>query len=373
MKIGLVLDDSLDRPDGVQQYVLRLGEWLSGQGHDVTYLCGETSRSDIKVRSLSKNINVRFNHNRMAIPLPARKRLVRNVVSQGKFDVLHIQLPCSPWLAGRVVKAAGENTAVIGTFHIAPYSAAVAHATRLLGLALKPVLKRFDDVISVSLAAQEFAKTSFGLDSSVVPNMVNLEKMKSGTPIYQNKVPTIVYLGRLVPRKGCHYLLQAVKLLAHDYKADFRVIICGDGPLKSQLVQYVAKNDLEKYVTFTGFISEDSKADYLASAEIAVFPSTGGESFGIVLIEAMAAGAGVVIGGNNVGYRTVLGDIPETLFDPKDINGLALKLNELLRDKNKLHKLGAQQSKHVKKFAAAVVGPKILKKYHLAIANRNKK
>ncbi|HTH72515.1 MAG TPA: glycosyltransferase family 4 protein, partial [Candidatus Pristimantibacillus sp.] len=105
LKIGLVLDDSLDKVDGVQQYVLIVGRWLTAQGHDVHYLVGETKRTDLPgMHSLARNVKVRFNKNRMAIPLPANLRAIRALLKREQFDVLHVQVPYSPALAGRIIK-----------------------------------------------------------------------------------------------------------------------------------------------------------------------------------------------------------------------------------------------------------------------------
>src|SRR6185369_17609889 len=92
MKIGLVLDDTLDTPDGVQQYVVRVGSWLAAHGHDVHYLVGHTTRHDVQnVHSLSRNLRVKFNGNRMSMPLPASPRRLRAFFATQKFDVLHVQ------------------------------------------------------------------------------------------------------------------------------------------------------------------------------------------------------------------------------------------------------------------------------------------
>ena len=134
LTIGFVFDDSLDKPDGVQQYVLILSRWLQAQGHEVHYLLGETRRLDIaNLHSLSRNVTVRFNQNRMAMPLPARLKPIRDLLHQVHFDVLHVQVPYSPALAGRIIKAVEPDTAVVGTFHIAPHSRLVTLGNHLLG------------------------------------------------------------------------------------------------------------------------------------------------------------------------------------------------------------------------------------------------
>src|SRR4051812_41321546 len=103
LKIGFVLDDSLDKPDGVQQYVLSMGEWLRSQGHDIHYLVSTTTRSDLSnVHNLGRFVTVRFNGNAMGTPLPASGRKIKRLLRDEQFDVLHVQLPYSPFLAHKV-------------------------------------------------------------------------------------------------------------------------------------------------------------------------------------------------------------------------------------------------------------------------------
>src|ERR1700760_451276 len=107
MKIGLVLDDTLDTPDGVQQYVIQVGTWLTAQGHEVHYLVGATERTDIPhIHSLSRNLKVKFNGNRMSMPLPTSKRTLKRFLHEQQFDVLHVQVPYSPFMAGRLLLSA---------------------------------------------------------------------------------------------------------------------------------------------------------------------------------------------------------------------------------------------------------------------------
>src|SRR5581483_12518242 len=118
---------------------------------------------------------------------------------------------------------------------------------------------------------------------------------------YDDNKLTVLYFGRLVARKGCLQLLEAVNELVSQQLSlpDFRVVICGSGPEKSKLEAYVSKHGLSPYVEFRGFIKEEDKPSYYGSADIAVFPSYGGESFGIVLLEAMASGRAAVLAANN--------------------------------------------------------------------------
>lgn len=361
LRIGFVLDDTLDTPDGVQQYVLTVGSWLSAQGHEVHYLVGESSRQDVtNVHSMARNVKVRFNQNRLSIPLPTRKSEIIRKLAELKLDVLHVQMPYSPLFAGRVVSAAPATTKVIGTFHIVPASWLHSAGARSLELVNRRTLKRFHSIISVSPAAAQFAKTVFGIDSVIIPNAVAIKAMKHD-PIH-TETPHIVFLGRLVERKGCQYLLSALLQLQKQYKGAYTVTIAGKGPLLSKLKQYVEKHAI-KSVFFTGFIEESEKPALLASADIAVFPSTGGESFGIVLIEAMAAGSRVVLGGNNVGYQSVLGDHPDLLVDVQNPKTFANRLQYFLEHETARNAAAVWAKAAIVQYDVAVVGKKIVEQY----------
>ncbi|HEX8182252.1 MAG TPA: glycosyltransferase family 4 protein [Candidatus Saccharimonadales bacterium] len=373
MKIGFVLDDTLDSTDGVQQYVLTLGVWLSGQGHEVHYLVGHTTRTDMtSVHSLSRNMNVRFNGNRMSMPLPASRRRIKALLAREQFDILHVQMPYSPWLAHRIIMAAPASTAIMGTFHIAPHTSLVNRATKALALWTRQSLRRFDGIVSVSTAAADFARTTYGIETTVLPNVVTISEFSNAQPFprYASK-PTIVYLGRLMPRKGCQVLLEAVsRLRATDPDLDFQVVICGRGPLESTLKSFVARHNLADRVEFTGYISESDKPKYLKSADLAVFPSSGGESFGIVLIEAMAVKGPVVLAAQNAGYGAVLAPYPDVLFKVDDAAELANKICTYLTDPRKHARALKWQASYGPQFDVAVVGEKLLKQYKRAQQKR---
>lgn len=366
-KIGFVLDDSLDKTDGVQQYVLTLGQWMRHQGHEIHYLVGHTERTDIPhIHSLSRNIQTHFNQNRMSTPLPANKKLIKKLLEREQFDALHVQMPYSPFMAGRVIAAAPKQTKIIGTFHIIPFSWIEKVATRLLGLALWRTLRRFDAIYSVSEPARIFARRSFGVKSSVLPNVVNVAAFHVGKSIkkFDDSKITIVFLGRLVERKGCMLLLKALEQLHQKHHlANVRVLICGKGQLQAELENFVKEHHLSTVVHFVGFVSEEDKPHYLATADIAVFPSTGGESFGIVLIEAMAAGSRVVLGGNNIGYTSVLRERPELLIDPLDTDEFAKTLKHFISSKRARLAAHKWQNLHVQQYDVSVVGRKLLDHY----------
>lgn len=399
MKIGFIIDDTLDKPDGVQQYVLTLGAQYVSQGHEVHYLCGQSQRSDLpNVHSLSRNIAVRFNGNRLTIPLPANKKAITALLTAEQFDVLHVQMPYSPMLAGRIIKLAdaassataesgvGRRPVIVGTFHILPISRLVRTATKVLGWWLRPSLRRLDAVYAVSPAAQQFAKQAFGLPVvEVSPNVADVSKFQAAQPFerYDDGVPTLMFLGRLVPRKGCHTFVEAIALLRQRLgeALPFRAVVCGKGPLDAALRQQAEQAGLSDIVEFAGFVSEADKPRYMASADIMAFPSSGGESFGIVLIEAMAAGRPVVLAGNNPGYASVMHERPDLLFPATDAGALADLFETYLRDiaaqpgaaskpghesndeTRQAAETVAWQKQYVPQFDAAKVGTDLLQSY----------
>jgi phosphatidylinositol alpha-mannosyltransferase len=367
LTIGLVFDDSLDRPDGVQQYVLGVGNWLASQGHEVHYLVGETRRSDIpNVHSLARNINVRFNGNRLSIPRPASRRAIRRVLQEHRFDVLHVMMPYSPMFAAKVIRLAPPETVVSGIFHILPQTNLVRWATHLLGWWLWLSLRRFDVVFATSTASKIFAQAAFHRqDVAVSPNVVDLAQFQAAQALerYRDDTATVVFLGRLVPRKGCQDLLTAAALLRQEYQHSFRLVICGKGPLEADLKAQAAKLGVADITEFTGFISEEDKPRYLASADIAVFPSTGGESFGIVLIEAMAANHPVVLAAGNAGYAAVMQPRPQQLFAPHDTTALAAQLRYFLEGQAPAAAARAWQQQYVKQFDTATVGAQLLAEF----------
>lgn len=362
LKVAFVLDDGLDKPDGVQQHILTLGSWLESKGHDVTYLVGETDRPDIpNAASMTRNLKVRFNGNSLSTPLPASNKKIKRMLVDKKFDVIHVQVPYSPFMGAKVVKLAPKDIRIIGTFHILPVGRIQYMGTKLLGLWLHHNLKKFDQFFSVSIPAQNFAKQSFGIDSEVLANPVDISKFKSKVSRNSKEV-NITFLGRLVPRKGCKQLLVAAsKLIEKDSSINLKLNICGDGHQRAELEKYANTSNLKNMVTFHGFVDEKDKPRFLSSADFAVFPASGGESFGIVLIEAMAAKAGVVLGGNNPGYASVLP--ADCLFSPKDVNQLSDKIYDLIKNKDKFSSIHEHQQTLVKKYDVDRVGQKLLRAY----------
>jgi phosphatidyl-myo-inositol alpha-mannosyltransferase len=360
MKIGYVIDDGLDSLDGVQQYVLTVGRWMESQGHEVHYLVGETKRQDIdNVHVMSKNLKVKFNANRLSTPLPTSITAVDGLLEKEKFDVLHVQIPYSPFMAARVMSRADKSTKIIGTFHILPYSWFQKICVYGLGLVLRRSARKFDRMLAVSNPAARLCRSSFGVKADVLPNAVDLQKFKPQSLKNNSGTIRIIFLGRLVERKGAHQLIKAIKYLRDNNLTEeqWYIEIGGTGKDKAALEYLIKIYGLKVKVKLCGFIDEDSKVKFLSSADIAIFPSLAGESFGIVLIEAMAAGAGVVLGGNNPGYSSVLSK--ECLFDPVDHEEIAIKLAEFINNDKLRAQIHEKQQTEIEKYDIDLVGKRL--------------
>ena len=315
MTVGFVLDDTLDVSDGVQQAVLTTGAEMTRRGYDVHYIVAETStHSELNVHSISKFAKFKFNGNSVRTPLPAPKEVIKSLFKDIAFDMLCVQMPYSPLLSGRVISLAPKNVKIFGTFHILPYSKKTYFATQMLGKSLKRTLKLFDRVYAVSEPALHFMKSTFGIDGHVLPNPISYDTYHSEASFKKTSPKNkVVFVGRFDERKGVMQLIKAVNLLDKKVLETTEFIMCGKGPLHEKAVVLATAYNLP--ISFPGYVSLEEKIEYLSSATIAIFPSISGESFGIVLAEAMAAGAEITLGGNNPGYASVLKSWDDVLFD----------------------------------------------------------
>lgn len=365
MTIGYVLDDTLDKADGVQQAVISIGEHMRSQGHDVHYIVPETSRTDMQnIHSIAKVINLKFNGNSTRTPLPARRKTIKQLFDDIDFDVLHVQMPYSPFLASRVIKLAKPGVTIVGTFHILPYNFMAKIGTRLLGAWLFKNKYMIDKYYAVSEPALEFMKKSFKVDGKVLPNPVNYNFYhKYSTTKRDPNKKKLVFVGRFDERKGVKQLVSAYERLDPEIREKTELTMCGKGPLRNKLM--ISSNAKNLDIAFPGFVTDEEKAKLLAEADVAVFPSIGGESFGIVLTEAMAAGAGITLGGSNPGYSSVMQNWPETLFRPLKTNEFTEKLAQFLTDDKKRLEIGKKQHIEVKRYNIEEVAKTLLEEAYI--------
>lgn len=121
MTIGYVIDDTLDKSDGVQAAVIDIAEHIRSLGHDVHYIVPSSSRNDLEnIHSIAEIVKLKFNGNSIGTPLPASKKKIKQLLGDVEFDVLHVQMPYSPHFAAKVILMASPETTIVGTFHIPP-------------------------------------------------------------------------------------------------------------------------------------------------------------------------------------------------------------------------------------------------------------
>ncbi|HEX9679669.1 MAG TPA: glycosyltransferase family 4 protein [Candidatus Saccharimonadales bacterium] len=365
LKIAIVFDDSLDRPDGVQQQIKLFGTWLASQGHRLNYLVGQTKIKTIAgqpVHSLSRNFRVSANQNTLSLPRRVAAERVTAILEREHFDVMYVMLPFGPLLGLTAVKAAQRaGIPLVGTWHTHPASPWQAAGSSLYGWFIRRWLQHFKATTSVSEPTRRYVRQRFGVDSLVLPNFIDIVKFRAGRPRAElrNSAATIMFFNRLNRRKGPQYLIAAAARLAARTDVKFNLVICGQGPLENQLRSQVATLELADRTRFTGFVPEADKADYLASADVVVQPATGGEAFGLVLLESMAAGA-VTLGGNNPGFSSVLGGRPQLLFNPSDDVALADKLEQILINPAEKDAIIRWQTHQLAQYDIEVVGPRLL-------------
>ena len=147
-------------------------------GHDVVLVVGDTSAKSFAgcpVQSLARNVKVRFNGNVLSMPVLANRDAIRSLVRDGAFDVVHVQVPYSPIMAGRLIRELPDDVALVGTFHVASERLAPRLGAQLLSAWTTVTRRRFDEMICVSRHAATFARSTFGIRSpAIVPNMVDV-------------------------------------------------------------------------------------------------------------------------------------------------------------------------------------------------------
>jgi phosphatidylinositol alpha-mannosyltransferase len=250
---------------------------------------------------------------------------------------------------------------VVATFHVLPYSAATSLAMSAMARVTGKFNRSLDGVISNSKATQQFLGDVYKIDSELIPCPVDVARFQSGKRLeqYDDDRVNIVFIGRLVERKGVQHLVDAVGNLDDSTRRSVRLLIAGTGELEPELRAKVARLGLNESVDFLGYVPEDDKPDLLATADLAVFPATAGESFGIVLAEAMASRAGLVIGGNNAGYSSVLSDTPEAIIDPKNIGAFSNNLRRFITNEEERQRLYEVQQHAVEQFDINKVGARV--------------
>lgn len=363
MKIGIVCPYNIAKGGGVQEIVLATKAELVRRGHTVKIITPaprDTHPADVEdIIFIGNLVDYRSPmHTTVQVSATADIEKIDTMLAEEKFDILHFHEPWVPVLSRQILTR--SNTVNIATFHAkVPETLMSRTVIRVVTPYLKSVMKYLHVLTAVSDSGSEYAASLTDQPITIIPNAIDLKKYKNSTAAdYKNyKTKTLLYIGRLERRKGVKYLLQAYQILAQD-NPDVRLIIAGDGPDRDKL-ELLAEDLHLPNVSFLGYISEDLKLELLSEADLFCAPSVYGESFGIVLLEAMATGT-VCVAGNNSGYIDVLQELGSiSVVNPRDTDEFSRRLNLLLHEKNLRDSWQAWAKNYIKQFSY----PKIVDKY----------
>lgn len=365
MRIGIVCPYSFDVPGGVQYHVRDLAETLIGLGHQVSVLAPADDDAPLPryLVPAGRAVPVRFNGSvaRLAFgPISAAR--VRRWLTAGDFDVLHVHEPITPSLSMLAVLLA--RGPVVATFHTAmERSRAMSAAQGVLQLVLEKITAR----IAVSPLARKVQVEHLGGNAWEIPNGVEVAAFAGAEPLpgWPGEGGALGFLGRFTePRKGFPVLLRAFEALAAE-RPGLRLLVAGPGD-PDDLDEKIPAG-LARRITFLGTVSEADKARMLRSVDVYVAPNTGGESFGMILTEAMAAGTPVAAS-DLVAFRRVLDNgRAGVLFPVADAAALARELGTLLDDPELRDRLAAHGRGFVARYDWSVVAAQILEVYATAI------
>jgi phosphatidyl-myo-inositol alpha-mannosyltransferase len=368
MRIGIACPYSWDVPGGVQSHIRDLAEALIAMGLEVSVIAPADDDRPLPpyVVPAGKAMPVPYNGSvaRLAFgPISANR--VRRWLRDGDFDVLHVHEPAVPSLSLLACWAASGP--IVATVHTALRRSRVLLATQPV---LRSALEKIDGRIAVSEAARSTFVEHLGGDAVLIPNGVATHRYRQAEPLggWPGTGGAIGFLGRMdEPRKGLGVLLDAFELLAPD-RPGLRLLIAGPGDADEQ--RRKLPGQLRDRCVFLGEVSERDKVRMLHSVDIFCSPNTGGESFGIVTAEAMAAGLPIVAS-DIPAFRQVLRDGQAgELFSTADAADLARAAGGLLDDPARRAELSVAALDAVAAYDWSVVAREVLSVYETVILGR---
>lgn len=334
-----------NRPGGVQAHVRGLAAELTRRGHRVDVLApADASIDNPEVTVVGRPISVRYNGSVAPIcPRPAALARVARLVRRLRPDLVHVHEPFSPGLA--MAGALASAAPVVATFHA---SADRLWTYRTFAPLLGIVGRRLHRAIAVSPAAAALLAGDLGLNVEVAPNGIGDDRFLPAVPLALPPAPTVLFVGRLEPRKGLRVLLDALPALVARVP-HVRLLIAGDGRERNALAALPPA--LARHVMHLGAVSDDELRRCYASADVFVAPALARESFGVVLLEAMAAGVPIVAS-DIPGYRAVVRDsVDGLLVPPQDPRSLCAALASVLTDRTRAAALSSHARTRARDFS----------------------
>lgn len=339
LKIGIVSPYGYPHPGGVNEHVRHTYEAMREMGHDVwiiTSKYGRERESEGHVIRLGTGWAAPANGSVGRVTLGLRfKHQAREILEAQRFDILHFHEPFVPFLSPTVLDA--SETVNIATFHaFGGFSPSYWIGSRFAGRLANLLHAR----IAVSGAARHFISRYFPGDYRIIPNGVDLEAFADAEPYEHLRDGTlnILFLGRFEERKGLIHLLKGYHRLRKRH-VDARLLVAGTGPKEREYRRFVGLRGIRD-VEWLGRVSDEQKVRYFASADIYCAPNTGQESFGIVLLEAMAAGVPIVASDIHGFKRVVERNVQGILVEPRNPRAIAAALYALARDPDLRHDMG---------------------------------
>ncbi|MEP6761350.1 MAG: glycosyltransferase family 4 protein [Sporichthyaceae bacterium] len=348
MKIGIVCPYSWDVPGGVQFHVRDLAEVLLARGHEVSVLAPADDDTPLPayVVPAGRAVPVPYNGSVARVNFgPISAARVRRWLREGEFDVLHIHEPATPSLS--VLACWAASGPIVATFHTANLRSRAMLAAYPV---LEPALEKISARIAVSEDARRTLVEHMGGDAVLIPNGVFVDRFAAAQPqpSWCGEAGTVGFIGRLdEDRKGLPTLLAAFGEVVAA-RPGVRLLVAGRGDIEE--VAEDVPPEVMAAVTFLGQVSEQDKARLLRTVDVYVAPNLGGESFGIILVEALAAGAPVLASDLDA-FRRVLDDgRVGVLFPTGDVPALAAALIELLADDGKRAALREAGARWVRRY-----------------------
>ena len=364
MRIGIVCPYSLDTPGGVQSHVKGLAEALLGRGHQVSVLApSEEEGLPPYVVPAGRAISVPYNGSVARVSFgPVVAARVRRWLKDGDFDVLHLHEPATPSISLLALWAA--ECPVVATFHTSNVRSRAMSASASI---LRPSMEKITGRIAVSEYARDTLVSHTGGEPVVIPNGVYVDAYSSAEPrpAWRGDDGTVAFVGRLdEPRKGFALLAEAFARVASD-RAGLRLLVVGGGDVEAARLLLPAA--IRHQAEFLGCASDEDKAASLRTADVYVAPNTGGESFGIVLVEAMAAGATVLASDLPAFSRVLSGGCYGALFRSEDVEDLTSQLRELLDDPTRRKELDEAARVGARRYDWESVATRILQVYETVV------
>ena len=364
MRVGVVCPYSLDVPGGVQNHVKDLAEALIALGHTVSVLApSESDDLPPYVVPAGRAVPVPYNGSvaRMSFGPMAAAR-TRRWLHEGAFDVLHLHEPATPSLSLLALWAA--ECPVVATYHSSNDRSRALSASAAI---LRPSLEKVTARIAVSEYSRGTQVSHVGGEPVIIPNGLYVDRFASARPRpdWCGEDATVAFVGRLgEPRKGWAVLAEAFGVVAAD-RPGLRLLVVGGGAVDE--ARALLPGGVRDRATFLGRASDRDKAAALRTADVYVAPNTGGESFGIVLLEGMAAGA-TVLASDIPAFRRVLDDgTYGELFANGDAADLAARLTALLADPERRQALGEAAHTAVRRYDWSAVAERILRVYETVV------